>query len=117
MYSIQSTPAPMVSRIASSCLSCHEAGASQEVAIIRRKAGLALCSHEVSGMADLLRLYFSHLGSPGGGVGSAQGHKLCMCPRFYHPPLVQNMNDVGVHGRGEAVGDHERRDRKSTRLN
>src|ERR1035437_839377 len=107
MYSIQSKPAPMAwmaSRMACSCFSCQLAGASQEVAIIRRNAGLALCNHEASGMADL-----PHLRGPGCGIGSAQGHKLCMGSRFYHPPLVQNMNDVGVHGGGEAVGDHERR--------
>src|ERR1035437_745896 len=104
MYSIQSMPAAMASRMACSCFSCNEAGASQDVAIIRWKAGLALCSHEASGMADLL-----HLSSPGCGIGSAQGHKLRMGSRFHHPPLVQNMNDVGVHGGGEAVGDHERR--------
>src|ERR1035438_6044361 len=104
MYSIQSMPAPMASRMACSCFSCQQAGASQEVAIIRRTAGRALCSHEASGMANLL-----HLSSPGGGIGPAQGYKLRMGSRFHSPPLVQNVNDVGVHGGGEAVGDHERR--------
>src|ERR1017187_8452165 len=104
MYSIQSMPAPMTwmaSRMACSCSSCHEAGASQEVALIRRNAGVALCNHEVSGMTDLPRLHFSHLGSPRGCIGSADGHELRMGSRFHPPPLVQNMNYVGVHGGGE----------------
>ena len=82
----------------------HVSGASQVVAIIKRNAGLVLCTQSGLSMAKL-----PHLGGPGTGIGTAQLHKLCVSSGFHHPSLIQNVNDVGVHGRGESVGNHKRR--------
>ncbi len=52
---------------------------------------------------------FSHLGSPGDGIGPAQRYKLRMGSGFHNAAFIEDVNDVGVHGGGEAVRDHEPR--------
>ena len=46
---------------------------------------------------------------PTSGIGAATSYKLRMSSRFHDTALVKHVNDIGVHGGGETVCDHEPR--------
>ena len=49
----------------------------------------------------------SHLGCPGNSVSTAKSHKFRMGSGFDYTPLFQNVNNVGVHGGSESMGNHQ----------